>query len=47
MTEVNNCGGCCIECHSGDTFSNEEFHASGAPQFGSGKGSPNGIDFGH
>ena len=46
MTDANDGGGGCIECHSGNTFSNEEFHTIGAPQFGPGKGNPNNNDFG-
>jgi len=46
MTDTNDGGGGCIECHSGDTFTDEEFHTIGAPQFGPGKGNPNNNDFG-
>ena len=36
----------CVQCHSGDLFTDEEHHAIGAPQFGPGKGNPNDHDFG-
>lgn len=48
LTESNDGGAGCVECHSGDLFSDERQHAIGAPQFGPGKGvGPNGSgDFG-
>lgn len=39
-------GGGCVQCHSGDLFTDEAHHAIGAPQFGPGKGNPNDHDFG-
>lgn len=39
-------GAGCVQCHSGDLFTDEQFHAIGAPQFGPGKGNPNNHDFG-
>lgn len=46
LTEANNGGGGCAECHSGDLFTDEEHHAIGTPQFGPGKGNLNDSDFG-
>lgn len=45
-TDANQNGAGCVQCHSGDLFSDEEFHTIGAPQFGPGKGNPNDHDFG-
>jgi len=39
-------GGGCVQCHSGDLFSDQEHHTTGTPQFGPGKGNPNNHDFG-
>jgi cytochrome c peroxidase len=39
-------GGGCVQCHSGDLFTDGEHHTIGAPQFGPGKGNPNNHDFG-
>lgn len=39
-------GGGCVQCHSGDLFSDEQQHTIGAPQFGPGKGNLNNNDFG-
>lgn len=39
-------GGGCVQCHSGDLFSDEQHHAVGAPQFGPGKGNIDDHDFG-
>ncbi|MEM7432983.1 MAG: cytochrome c peroxidase [Pseudomonadota bacterium] len=46
FTDAADGGGGCVQCHSGDLFSNEEHHAIGSPQFGPGKGNPNDHDFG-
>ena len=45
-TDANQQGGGCVQCHSGDLFTDEMHHAIGAPQFGPGKGNPNDHDFG-
>ncbi len=45
-TDADQQGGGCVQCHSGDLFSDEEHHAIGVPQFGPGKGNPNNNDFG-
>ncbi len=45
-TDANQQGGGCVQCHSGDLFTDEESHTVGAPQFGLGKGNPNNHDFG-
>lgn len=45
-SERNDDGADCVQCHSGDLFSDEEHHTIGAPQFGPGKGNPGGGDFG-
>ena len=45
-TDANQNGAGCVQCHSGDLFSDEEFHTIGAPQFGPGKGNPDNHDFG-
>lgn len=45
-TDADQQGGGCVQCHSGDLFTDEEHHAIGAPQFGPGKGNPNDHDFG-
>ena len=39
-------GGGCINCHSGDKFSDELHHTVAFPQFGPGKGDGNNDDFG-
>lgn len=39
-------GGGCLQCHSGDLFSDEQHHTIAAPQFGPGKGNTNDNDFG-
>lgn len=39
-------GGGCVQCHSGDLFSDQSHHAVAAPQFGPGKGNPDDSDFG-
>ena len=48
FTDTNDDGGGCVQCHSGDFFTNEEHHVIGVPQFGPGKGvGPDGdADFG-
>ena len=46
FTDADEQGGGCVQCHSGDLFSDETHHAIGAPQFGPGKGAPNGADSG-
>ncbi|NNF40009.1 MAG: cytochrome C peroxidase [Woeseiaceae bacterium] len=45
-TPVENDGAGCVECHSGDLFSDQGHHAIAAPQFGPGKGNPGNNDFG-
>jgi cytochrome c peroxidase len=45
-TDVEQQGGGCVQCHSGDLFTDEEHHTIGAPQFGPGKGNANNHDFG-
>jgi cytochrome c peroxidase len=45
-TDADQQGGGCVQCHSGDLFSDQEHHTIGAPQFGPGKGNPNNHDFG-
>ena len=45
-TSANEGGAACVECHSGDLYSDGEHHAIAAPQFGPGKGNPNDNDFG-
>ena len=42
LTSAAEGGAGCVQCHSGDNFSDESHHAIGAPQFGPGKG--NGTD---
>ncbi len=42
LTPASEGGAGCVQCHSGDTFTDELHHAIGAPQFGPGKG--NGTD---
>ncbi len=46
FTPADQQGGGCVQCHSGDLFSDEGHHAIGAPQFGPGKGNPDDHDFG-
>ncbi len=45
-----NGGANCVSCHSGDFFTDEQFHVTAAPQIGRGKGNDNGAlandDFG-
>ena len=45
-TDADQQGGGCVQCHSGDLFTDQEHHTVGAPQFGPGKGNPNNHDFG-
>jgi cytochrome c peroxidase len=45
-TDADQQGGGCVQCHSGDLFSDEQHHTIGAPQFGPGKGNINNHDFG-
>ena len=45
-TDTDQQGGGCVQCHSGDLFTDQEHHTIGAPQFGPGKGNPNNHDFG-
>jgi len=45
-TDADQEGGGCVQCHSGDLFSDQEHHTVGAPQFGPGKGNPSNHDFG-
>ncbi len=45
LTPASEGGAGCVQCHSGDTFTDELHHAIGAPQFGPGKGNgPDGSD---
>lgn len=46
LTSVDNGGGGCINCHSGDFFTDELHHTIGFPQIGPGKGDGNNDDFG-
>ncbi|MEM7218383.1 MAG: cytochrome c peroxidase [Pseudomonadota bacterium] len=46
MTPADGGGGGCIDCHSGDTFSDGGHRLVAFPQFGPGKGDGNGDDFG-
>ena len=46
LTPADEQGAGCIQCHSGDLFSDQEHHAIAAPQFGPGKGNENNHDFG-
>jgi cytochrome c peroxidase len=46
FTDADAQGAGCVQCHSGDLFTDEAHHAIGAPQFGPGKGNPNDHDFG-
>ncbi len=46
FTDADDDGGGCVQCHSGDLFSDEAHHAIGSPQFGPGKGNTNNNDFG-
>jgi cytochrome c peroxidase len=43
---VNQAGGNCVQCHSGDFFTDEKHHVIGFPQVGPGLGDPNGNDHG-
>ena len=45
-TDADQQGGGCVQCHSGDLFTDGEYHTIGAPQFGPGKGNPDNHDFG-
>lgn len=45
-TDADDQGGGCVQCHSGDFFTDQEHHTIGAPQFGPGKGNANNHDFG-
>lgn len=45
-SERNDDGADCVQCHTGDLFSDEDHHTVGAPQFGPGKGNINDNDFG-
>ncbi len=45
-TDADQQGGGCVQCHSGDLFTDEEHHTIGTPQFGPGKGNTNNHDFG-
>lgn len=45
-TDADQQGGGCVQCHSGDLFTDEQHHTIGAPQFGPGKGNANNHDFG-
>lgn len=45
FTEYNEGGANCVLCHSGDFFTDEDFHVMGVPQIGRGKGDgPNSDD---
>ncbi len=46
FTNADEQGGGCVQCHSGDLFSDEQHHTIAAPQFGPGKGNRNDHDFG-
>lgn len=46
LTSVEEQGGGCVTCHSGDLFTDEKHHAIASPQIGPGKGNPNNNDFG-
>ncbi len=46
LRDQNEGGGGCIDCHSGDRFTDEEPHTVAFPQFGPGKGDGNAHDFG-
>jgi cytochrome c peroxidase len=46
LTPADRRGGGCVQCHSGDAFTDEQHHAIGAPQFGPGTGAPDDNDFG-
>lgn len=45
LTDVDQNGAGCVQCHSGDLFTDEQHHTIGAPQFGPGKGNPGNHDF--
>ncbi len=46
LTDADQGGGGCVQCHSGDFFTDERPHNIGMPQFGPGKGNTNNADFG-
>jgi cytochrome c peroxidase len=46
LTDADDNGAGCVQCHSGDTFTDEQHHVIGAPQFGPGTGNPDANDFG-
>ena len=50
FSSIDNGGANCASCHSGDFFTDEEYHVLATPQIGRGKGNDNGIvsndDFG-
>lgn len=46
FTDADNEGGGCVNCHSGDQFTDGEHHTVAFPQFGHGKGDGNADDFG-
>ncbi|MCO7224841.1 cytochrome c peroxidase [Pleionea sp. CnH1-48] len=45
-TSVDNGGAGCVNCHSGDFFTDEQHHTIAFPQIGAGKGDGNDDDFG-
>jgi cytochrome c peroxidase len=46
LTPANQQGADCVQCHTGDLFSDQQHHTIGAPQFGPGKGNGNNHDYG-
>lgn len=46
FTDADEDGGGCVNCHSGDQFTDGEHHTVAFPQFGHGKGDGNADDFG-